>query len=68
MILRTTRLLCRVQRVLLTSSVPLIEGGAGHREKKGVDKEHESYLYMYRKFQRVLLMCICKVLLDKGCC
>lgn len=67
MILLTTRLLSRVQRVLLTSNVALFDGSAGHREKKGVAKDHQSYLYVYRWLQRVLLICICWVLRHKLC-
>lgn len=48
MILRTTRLLCRVQRVFLTIIVVFLDGIVVQKVKKGAANDHQNYLNVFK--------------------
>lgn len=48
MLLRTTRLLCSVQRVFLTIIVVFIDGSVVQKVKKGAANDHQNYLKVFK--------------------
>lgn len=48
MLVRTTRLLCRVQRVFLTIIVVFIDGSVVQKVKKGAANDHQNYLNVFK--------------------
>lgn len=50
MLVRTTRLLCRVQRVFLTIIVLVvfIDGSVVQKVKKGAANDHQNYLNVFK--------------------
>lgn len=52
MLVRTTRLLCRVQRVFLTIIVVFIDGSVvQNQKKKGAADDYQNYLNVFKVFE-----------------